>query len=112
MALATVDGLLGPVDEHRVAALGERGLDVARGGATRRRCSATAAATASATASSQVMSQARPSGPCSACTTTSMAAQSTGVEASATTTTSDGPANADGHADQPCRATSRLACAT
>ena len=74
--------------------------------------SATAATTASATASSQVSSQASPSGPCSACSSTSMAACSVGVEPSATTTTSDGPANADGTPTSPWPATSRLARAT
>ncbi len=74
--------------------------------------SATAAVTASATCSSQVTSQARPSGPCSAWTTTSMAAHSTVVVASATTTTSDGPANDEGTPTTPVAATSRLAWAT
>ena len=41
-----------------------------------------------------------------------MAAWSAGVEASATTTTSDGPANADGTPTSPWPATSRLAWAT
>ena len=41
-----------------------------------------------------------------------MAACSGGVEASATTTTSDGPANADGTPTRPSPATSRLAWAT
>ncbi len=74
--------------------------------------SATAAVTASATASSQVTSQASPSGPCSAWSTTSIAAYGTGVVASATTTTSEGPANADGTPTRPADATSRFACAT
>src|SRR5690606_33945044 len=74
--------------------------------------SATAAVTASATASSQVISQARPSGPCSAWRTTSIAAHSAGVVASATTTTSLGPANAEGTPTRPAEATSRLAWAT
>ncbi len=41
-----------------------------------------------------------------------MAAKSTGVDASAITTTSDGPAKADGTPTSPAEATSRLACAT
>ena len=41
-----------------------------------------------------------------------MAARSGGVAASATTTTSDGPANEDGTPTRPRPATSRLACAT
>ena len=41
-----------------------------------------------------------------------MAAHSGGVAASATTTTSDGPANDDGTPTRPWPATSRLACAT
>ena len=98
-----LDGLLGPVAQHRVAALGEGGLEVRRAAASAARCPRRPAATPSATASSQVMSQARPSGPCSAWSTTSMAAQSTGVEASATTTTSDGPGERAGHADEPGR---------
>ena len=73
---------------------------------------ATASVTASATASSQVTSQARPSGPCSAWTMRSMAAQSAGTVSSATTTTSDGPAKADGTPTTPSAATSRLARAT
>ena len=60
----------------------------------------TASATASATASSHVISQARPSGPCSAWRTTSMAACSGGTVASAITTTSDGPGEGRRHADQ------------
>ena len=48
-----------------------------------------------------VTSHARPSGPCSACTTTSMAAHSGGTVSSATTTTSDGPANAAGTPTTP-----------
>ncbi len=72
----------------------------------------TSSVTASATASSQVTSHASPSGPCSACTTTSMAAYSTGLEPSATTTTSDGPAKLDGTPTTPSPATSRLATAT
>src|ERR1035437_10070752 len=52
------------------------------------------AVTASATSSDQVMSQARPSGPCSACTTRSMAASSGGVSGPALTTTSARPAKA------------------
>src|SRR4051812_6608945 len=71
---------------------------------------AIASVTASATASSQVTSQARPWGPCSAWTTTSTAAHSAGALPSATTTTSDGPANDDGTPTRP--ATSRLATAT
>jgi hypothetical protein len=43
---------------------------------------------------------------------TSTAAQSGGVAASATTTTSDGPANDDGTPTNPWPATSRLAWAT
>ena len=56
------------------------------------------------------MSQASPSGPCSACTSTSMAANAGGVVASATTTISDGPAKAAATPTSP--ATSRLAMAT
>ena len=41
-----------------------------------------------------------------------MAAHSGGVAASATTTTSDGPANDDGTPTRPWPATSRLAWAT
>ena len=70
----------------------------------------TSASTASATSSSHVTNQARPFGPCSAWTTTSTAAKGAGTEASATTTTSDGPAKADGTPTSP--ATSRLARAT
>jgi hypothetical protein len=43
---------------------------------------------------------------------TSMAASVGGVEASATTTTSDGPANDEGTPTRPDPATSRLAWAT
>src|SRR5439155_6680423 len=53
-----------------------------------------------------------PSGPCSACTITSIAASSGAVVSSAMTTTSDGPANADGMPTRPSAATSRLATAT
>ena len=75
MALATSMACSGPSHEHGVAALGERGLEVRPAGRARRRSRRPPSATPSATASSQVMSQARPSGPCSACSTTSMAAQ-------------------------------------
>src|SRR5664280_579705 len=68
------------------------------------------AVTASATASDQVISQAMPSGPCSACTTRSMAAHSVGVSGPAITTTSDGPANAEVTPTTP--ETWRLASAT
>ena len=70
----------------------------------------TSASMASAAAADHVTSQARPSGPCSAWTTRSMAAHATGVAASATTTTSEGPAKADGTPTIPD--TCRLASAT
>src|SRR5256885_9387357 len=73
---------------------------------------ATDSVMASAASGDQVMSQARPSGPCSACTTRSMAAYSTGVVSSATTTTSEGPAKDDGTPTTPSWATSRLATET
>ena len=56
------------------------------------------------------MSQASPSGPCSACTTRSIAANSTGTVSSAITTTSEGPANEAGIPTAP--RTSRLASDT
>ena len=59
------------------------------------------AVTASATSSDQVTSQARPSGPCSAWTTRSMAASSAGVSGPAITTTSEGPAKAEATPDHP-----------
>ena len=68
------------------------------------------AATASATSSDQVSSQARPSGPCSAWTTRSMAASSGGVPGPAITTTSEGPAKAEATPTTPD--TWRLASAT
>src|SRR4051794_7893526 len=71
---------------------------------------ATSAVTRSAYASSHVISHASPSGPCSACSTTSIAASCGRTEPSPTTTTSDGPANDDGTPTTP--ATSRLARAT
>ena len=51
--------------------------------------------TAVATSSSHVTNQARPSGPCSAWTTRSMAAISGGASGPATTTISEGPAKAE-----------------
>ena len=69
-----------------------------------------ASQTASAHLSSQVTSQARPPGPCSACSTTSVAAAAGGQVASAITTISDGPANAEATPTSP--ATSCLAVAT
>ncbi len=70
----------------------------------------TSASMASAASGDHVTSQARPSGPCSAWTTTSMAAHATGVASSATTTTSEGPAKAEGTPTIPD--TWRLASAT
>src|SRR5664280_678856 len=61
-------------------------------------------------ADAQVISQAMPSGPCSACTTRSMAAHSVGVSGPAITTTSDGPAKAEATPTTP--ETWRLASAT
>ena len=81
MRLATSTRLLGPVDEH---ARSRRSASVAsmsaRRGDGRDHAGRSAASTASATASSQVTSQARPSGPCSACTMTSTAARSAATD--------------------------------
>ena len=66
--------------------------------------------TASATSSDQVSNQARPSGPCSAWTTRSMAAMAAGVAGPAITTTSEGPAKAEATPTTPD--TWRLASAT
>ena len=74
--------------------------------------SATASVMRVAASGDQVTSQARPSGPCSAWTRMSTAAYSTGVTWSATTTTSEGPAKADGTPTRPSWATSRLATDT
>ena len=73
---------------------------------------ATAASTAARTSSSQQISQASPSGPCSAWSTMSTATSSVTALASAMTTTSDGPAKLEGTPTRPELATSRLACAT
>ena len=108
-----VDGLLGSVAQHRVAALGEGGLEVLRGGASAARSRRPPRRRASATASSQVMSQARPSGPCSA--------WSDDVDGGPARPAwrrrrpprpRTGRRTRDGTPTSPADATSRLACAT
>ena len=70
----------------------------------------TSSMTAANSDSSQVTSQARPSGPCSAWTTRSMATNSGGAPGPATTTISDGPANDEATPTTPL--TWRFASAT
>ncbi len=109
IALATATAWAGPSTRQAMPAVASvdsrsaRRLDAATMRSTSR-------PTRSARAASHVTNQASPSGPCSACTTRSMAAKAGGAPGPATTTISDGPAKAEATPTRPD--TCRLASAT
>ena len=94
-------GLLGPVDQDGVAAGAQGGLEVGPPGRVRHDPVDLRPTTASATSSDQVISQASPSGPCSAWTTRSMAASSAGVSGAGDHHHLGGPGEGRGHTDHP-----------
>ena len=94
MALATASACSGPSTRQTIPAVANVASRSARrlDAATMR---STSAEISPARAASQLTNQARPSGPCSACTTRSTAANDAGASGPATTTISEGPAKAD-----------------